>query len=384
MASQRDIEIASLLFRSGIVSQEEIQGALGHQGRILAEGTVKSFIEILVERELLPPEAAATFTTEPLERIQPFPDYRLAEYIGEGASARVYRGEHISRELPVAIKVLHPEQALQDKPLKRFAREARLLCKLRHENVVRGYECRKINGFWICSMEFVEGGTILEKIDRRGPLNGPDALHVSRQIARALSYLYSQKIVHRDIKPGNVMADDAWNIKLIDLGLCRIIGKTEEAEGTTVGTVGYISPEQARGHDDLDIRSDIYSLGVTLYHMVIGEVPFAGETDLEVMSKQIMQSLKSDQLKKLNISPHVHYAIEKMMAKEREIRYQHPDEIVPELDAYLESIDYAPIPIARPVAETLRATSKKAKPKREAGVKPKAPVSKRRRKRRYR
>ncbi|MEE8104412.1 MAG: serine/threonine-protein kinase [Planctomycetota bacterium] len=384
MASQRDIELASLLYRNGILTQEEIQSALGHQGRLLSEGTIKSFVEILVERELLPEESALSFSDEPLEKIQPLKDYRLDEEIGDGASARVYRGEYLPRELPVAVKVLHAEQALQEKPLKRFAREARLLCKLEHKNVVKGYECRKSNGFWFCSMEHVNGGTILEKIDKRGALRAPDALHVTRQIASALAYLYSQNIVHRDIKPGNVMADDAWNIKLIDLGLCRIIGKPEEASGVTVGTVGYISPEQARGHD-LDVRSDIYSLGVSLYHMVAGEVPFAGDNDLEVMSKQIMQSLKSDQLKKLNIPPFVHYTIEKMMAKDREIRFQTPDEIVKELDAYLENIKYEPIPLARPVAEVPKA-GKGAAPvkKTPKSVRSKPPVSKRRRRGRYR
>ncbi|MGH7162982.1 MAG: serine/threonine-protein kinase [Planctomycetota bacterium] len=382
MASQRDIEIASLLFRSGILPQEEIQAALGRQGRLLTEGTVKTLAEVLVEMRLLDAEVASTFTDAPLETVQPFPDYRLEERIGDGASARVYRGVYLPRELPVAVKVLHPEQALQDKPLRRFLREAKLLCKMRHDNIVRGYECRKIAGFRFLSMEYVLGGTILERIDKRGPMDGAAALHVSRQIARALSYLYANGIVHRDIKPGNMLVDDLWHVKLIDLGLCRIAGQAEESAGTTVGTVGYISPEQAKGVSDLDIRSDIYSLGVTLYHMVAGEVPFAGENDLEVMTKQIMQSLRSDRLKSLNISPHVHYAIEKMMAKDREIRFQHPDDIVKELDAYLDSVKYQPIPIARPVAGDQPAPARHPlapKGKQSADIKPTTPISRRRR-----
>ena len=348
MATKRDIEIASLLFRNGIVTQEEIQSALGYQGTLLTEGTVKTLVEILVDRELLPEDSATTFSDEPLEKLQPFPDYEIQEMVGEGASAKVYKAIYKPRDLQCAVKVLHPEQELQAKTRRRFMREAHLLCKLRHPNIVRGYEARKQNGFRFLSMQWVDGVEILEIIDKRGRLDDTSALHATRQIGAALSYLYKKGIVHRDIKPGNVLADNDWNIWLIDLGLCRLVaeGQGDEAEGTTVGTVGYISPEQAKGVSDLDIRSDIYSLGVSLYHMVTGEVPFTGDDDFEVMSKQIMQSLKSDKIKTLNISPHAHYAIEKMMAKDREIRFQHPDEIVTELGAYLDSVGFKPIPTA--------------------------------------
>jgi len=377
LASQKDIELASLLYRNGIVNQEQIQSALAHQGRLLAAGTVKSFVDVLVERGLIPPDAGPTFTDVPLEQLQPFPDYRLERRIGDGASSRVYKGIYLPRDLPVAVKVLHPELELQPKPMRRFQREAHLLCKLRHENIIRGYECRKIHGFRFLSMEYVHGGTVLERVDKRGPLETPNALHVIRQIARALSYLYGREIVHRDIKPGNILVDDAWTAKLIDLGLCRVPGQTEESEGTTVGTVGYISPEQAKGAVDLDIRSDIYSLGVTLYHMIVGEVPFLGENDLEVMSKQIMQSLRSDRLKSLNIAPYVHYLIQKMMAKERDLRFQHPDEVAKEIDAYLANLGYKPIPLARPVSDPPQAQPVPGK--RSSGVKPSAPISRRRR-----
>ncbi|MHC4953981.1 MAG: serine/threonine-protein kinase [Planctomycetota bacterium] len=399
MASRRDIELASLLFRSGILSQEEIQSALGHQGKLLTEGKIVSLPEVLAERGLIPEDSVESFGDTPLQDIQPFPDYQIDEEIGEGASAHVYKGIYKPRELPVAIKVLLPEQELMRKPLKRFMRESHLLCKLRHPNIIRGYEVRKIAGRRFLSMEWFPGSTVLEHIEKRGRLDAPTALHVARQMASALAYLHANRIVHRDIKPGNVLVDDDWTVKMIDLGLCRMLDNPsgDEGDGTTVGTVGYISPEQAKGVADLDVRSDIYSLGVSLYHMVIGEVPFTGDDDFEVMSKQIMQRVGSDELKRLNISPNVHYTIEKMMAKDRDERYQHPDEIVAELDAYLASINYEIIPIARPPDEDERAkkgksaivapkrskkSSKKIALKKKRGrgdVKPKPPTSRRRR-----
>lgn len=388
MATKRDIEIASLLFRSGIVSQEEIQSALGHQGKLLTEGTVISLIDVLVQRGLIPEDSGPTFTEEPLEKLQPLPDYELIEFVGDGASARVYRGTYKPRELACAVKILHPEQELQRKSLKRFMREAHLLCKLRHDGIVRGYEVRKIGGWRFLSMEWVEGNTVLEEIDRRGYLDGPTALHITRQIASALEYLHDKGIVHRDIKPGNVLIDRNITAKLIDLGLCHLISQEkQETAGTTVGTVGYMAPEQAKGMA-VDVRSDIYSLGVSLYHMVVGEVPFTGDDDFEVMSKQIMQALRSDRLKSLNISPHVHYVIEKMMAKDVDIRFQRPGEIVADIDAYLSSIRWQPVPTAPPAEDKPEAKSKAPSSKRQiqaaprpkaGGVKPKPPISRRRR-----
>lgn len=186
MATKRDIELASLFFRSGILNQEEIQTALAHQGKLLTQGKVVSLIELLVEKGLIPADAAPTFSDEPLERIQPLPDYDLLEFVGDGASARVYRGVHKPTGRDVAVKVLHPEQELMVKALKRFMREAQLLCKIAHGNIVKGYEVRKVNGFRYVAMEWVDGGTVLEEIDRRARLDGPNALHITRQIASAL------------------------------------------------------------------------------------------------------------------------------------------------------------------------------------------------------
>jgi serine/threonine-protein kinase len=164
--------------------------------------------------------------------------------------------------------------------------------------------------------------------------NEDAALYIILQAARALEFMRTQNILHRDIKPGNIMLTRENTVKLIDLGFATIVGgETGGESDSTLGTVQYISPEQARGQTDLDVRSDIYSLGATLYQLVVGELPFSGEDSEEIMAKQILESLSSPALKNRGkISPHMHYFIEKMMAKEREIRYQSPLELIEDIE----------------------------------------------------
>ncbi|MEN8151978.1 MAG: protein kinase, partial [Planctomycetota bacterium] len=152
-------------------------------------------------------------------------------------------------------------------------------------------------------------------------------------LGKALTYLDHRGVVHRDIKPGNILITDDGTVKIIDLGLAKLHrGMTEDsAAGVTVGTVEYLSPEQARGLPDLDIRADIYSLGVTLYHMLTGEVPFTGETAEEVIIKQVKQSLDAAVLKSRGASPFVHFLLQKMMAKDHADRFQHPTEVIKEI-----------------------------------------------------
>jgi serine/threonine-protein kinase len=180
----------------------------------------------------------------------------------------------------------------------------------------------------------VDGATVEERIEQDGPFDERLALYVTREVAKALVYLHRRGVIHRDLKPGNFLLTEAGEVKIIDLGLAKLAaGMTKDSDpGLTVGTVEYLSPEQARGLEDVDGRSDIYSLGVSLFHMMVGEVPFKGESNQEVIAKQVLQALESPKLKSRSVSAYTHYFIQRMMAKDRRDRFQTPEEIVTEIE----------------------------------------------------
>lgn len=261
------------------------------------------------------------------------PGYRLIEKIGAGGISAVFRAQDTRNFKSVAVKIMFPQHAKNELYVKRFLREADLLIKFDHPNIVKGIERGQSRGLYYFVMEFIPGESIFRKIQRDGPLDEDAALDAILQIASALDYLQSQQIVHRDIKPDNVLIAPDGLVKLIDLGFAKPIGSTEESHHEfTVGTPQYMSPEQARGVADLDMRSDIYSLGASLYHMVTGVVPFTGADNMEVMAKQVLEDLQSTHLKDGKITPHIYYFIEKMMAKEADIRYQTPREVIEDIE----------------------------------------------------
>jgi serine/threonine protein kinase len=259
--------------------------------------------------------------------------YELGDVLGEGGQARVFRAIDRTDGSRVALKVLRPEIAKDPKAVQRFVAESRLLIDLDHPHIVHGQRVAREGATVFCAMEVVEGECLQQVIEREGSLAEADALRVVRDVAAALSHLHGRGLVHRDVKPGNVMRAADGRSVLIDLGFA--VGGGEEGGETTAGTVHYIAPEQARGHAGLDVRADIYALGATLYHLVTGSLPFAGRTSEEVLAKQVLESLSGERIRALEISPQVHYLIEKMMAKEKEIRFQDPAQLAREVDAVL-------------------------------------------------
>ncbi len=261
--------------------------------------------------------------------------YELHEQIGEGGVGRVFAAVDKTDNRKVALKVLRPELAKDPAQAERFVREARLLMELSHRHLVKGHRVAKEGDTIFFAMERVPG-QCLQDVLAGGRLEEEQALRIVVEVASALDVLHRAGYVHRDVKPGNVLWSEERGAVLIDLGFAVAADTADGASTTTAGTVHYIAPEQARGSGQLDVRADIYALGATLYHLTTGSLPFEGRTSEEVLAKQVLESLSGERIRALNLSPQLHYFLEKMMAKEPEMRFQDPTQLQREVQAFLE------------------------------------------------
>ncbi|MCZ7645083.1 MAG: protein kinase [Planctomycetota bacterium] len=257
--------------------------------------------------------------------------YRLLEMIGSGGMGKVYKARQIAMERDVALKLLPPDLAKNGKYIRRFIREARAAGMLNHANLVRVYDVGEADGRYYISMEYVEGRTVKQYIRREGRVPFLEALKIIEQVAAALDCAHQHKIVHRDIKPDNIMLSPRGDVKLCDLGLAKILEgslqDTDTQDGQTMGTPHYMSPEQAKAAGDLDGRSDLFSLGATLYHMVTGKVPFDGESSWEILMKVTGEEpVRPDRLEPLLPPPYTRM-IQRLMAKSPAERYQNAEEV---------------------------------------------------------
>src|SRR4051795_10790652 len=202
--------------------------------------------------------------------------YVLLEMIGQGGMGRVYLARDTRLNRRVALKILSPERMNNPRAIARFQREARVGAQLQHENLVRIYDEGEANGKCYLVMEYIEGKNIGQMIAEGGPIPPVIAARLARQVALGLEHAQRKGLIHRDVNPYNILVTRDGTAKLTDLGLAIDLGENERVtrDGATVGTFDYISPEQARHSHGVDTRSDIYSLGCTLYHMLAGRVPF--------------------------------------------------------------------------------------------------------------
>jgi serine/threonine protein kinase len=260
--------------------------------------------------------------------------YEVLAHIATGGMGAVYRATDTETGQEVALKVLTTEMAAKPAMLERFKREGRNAAKLRHENIVTIYEFDEVQGNYYIAMEFVDGIDLHDYIEQKGQLDPEETRQIMIQAARALAHAHVQGIVHRDIKPSNFLLTRKGNrlvVKLTDMGLARELHSEEfrvTRAGTTVGTVDYIAPEQARDSSNADTRSDMYSLGCTWFHMLTGQTPFCKGGLAERLIKHMEEPPPDVRTFNPKVSDALVAVLNKLLAKKPQDRYQEPRELV--------------------------------------------------------
>ncbi|MEL7498029.1 MAG: serine/threonine-protein kinase [Planctomycetota bacterium] len=269
-------------------------------------------------------------------------DYRLLRRLGRGGMADVYLAEQISLRRNIALKILKPDLATDESYVKRFEREAQAAAALVQANIVQIYEVGCDQGFYYIAQEYVRGRNLKQYIDRHGAVEPVMAINVLRQSALALQKAGELGVVHRDIKPENIMLSTKGEVKITDFGLARLNNNPAEQAltqiGVTMGTPLYMSPEQVGG-DSLDHRSDIYSLGVTAFHMLAGEPPFNGDNALAIAVQHVNNQPPPLSVLRPDVPAELIHVIEKMMSKKPANRHTDPKRLLKELRAVKVDVD---------------------------------------------
>ena len=260
----------------------------------------------------------------PLASGAPFGNYEVVAEIGEGGMGRVYKARDTLLDRPVALKVLSTTLSKDEAFVQRFTREARVAARLNHPNIVQIYSFGREGETWYLAMELIDGNSIGGFMRQGAQFDERDAVTIARHAARALRVAHQAGIVHRDVKPENIMMSMRGEVKLVDLGLAKSVEEDSSLTGTglTMGTPHYIAPEQVRAQKDIDGRADIYSLGATLYHMATGRTPFTGDSPSLVILKHLTDEPADPRSYRPDLTENLCRVIAKMMAKEREARYQ--------------------------------------------------------------
>lgn len=270
----------------------------------------------------------------------------LKKPLGKGATAVVYLARHEGLDMPVAVKILRKALS-RSRPAyaKRFLREARMAAWLEHPNIVRVIDCGIQDGYHYMVMDYVDGPNCLHMLrQREDGLEWREATDIIRQASLGLEYAAEHDVIHRDVKPSNIMIDSSGRARVTDLGLAKMTVKgvaelTQELQ--TVGTPNYMSPEQIRSASELDLRADIYSLGATYYHMVTGRAPFVSDTNMGVVAQHLTRPVVPPYKMKDGLPSGLSDLICKMMAKSPEERYQSYEALRGELEKLLQGEEVA-------------------------------------------
>lgn len=261
--------------------------------------------------------------------------FLIGDKIGQGGCGTVYHAVDTEKQREVALKLLDRSTVSHPTLVKRFQAEALAVSRLRHPNIVRVFAAGKVGQYLYIALEYVDCKSLQHVLEDEGPLSASHSLDVVTQAATALEHAWQQKIVHRDVKPSNLLIASNGMVKLSDFGLARILDETAAAnlthEGITVGSVDYMSPEQARSSKAADVRSDMYSLGATWYHMLTGKLPYPRKGMREKMEAHVSAPIPDPRDVDANIPAAIVGVMQRMMAKNPQDRYQTPAELIADL-----------------------------------------------------
>ncbi|MHC4914355.1 MAG: serine/threonine-protein kinase [Planctomycetota bacterium] len=264
--------------------------------------------------------------------------FELISLLGRGGMGAVYKARQASLDRLVALKVLAPSLARNRDFIMRFLREARAAGRLNHPNIVTGIDVGEADNYFYFAMEYVDGESLGKRLGREGNIAPKEAVALVRQVAEGLRHAHEHGLIHRDVKPENVLVDSRGTAKLCDLGLARATGPDDSSltqTGTALGTPNYISPEQARGEGDVDARTDIYSLGASLFHLIAGRPPYEGKTSAVVLSKHLKDPVPQLVRAVPSAGHNISAVVAKCMQKSPGDRYGSVAELTEDLDLVL-------------------------------------------------
>jgi tRNA A-37 threonylcarbamoyl transferase component Bud32 len=326
-------ELLQLIRKSGMVDEGKLTAHLQRQNKSVGLATVPSeAADAMVADGILTNFQAEQFL---LGKWRGFTigKFKLLERIGVGGMGQVFLCEHMFMKRRVAIKVLPPAKAEQPAALGRFYREARAAGSLDHPNIVRTHDIDQDGNLHFIVMEYVDGSNLLEIVKKFGPLNVGRALHYIKQVASGLDFAFRSGLIHRDVKPGNILIDRRGNARVLDMGLARFFKDQSDMltvkydDKIVLGTADYVAPEQVANSHAVDVRADVYALGATLYFLLAGHPPFPNGT----VSQKLLWHRTKEPTPIRQVRPEVPEElaaiIAKMMAKDPGLRYQTPGEV---------------------------------------------------------